>query len=95
LLDFFDLTLSTPLFTFLDSSQWTVVVVARPLSQKKGTIKNRIIFSVLLWAALSINVYAQFGEKDSIYRRHFIGSTLFIIATPVLTPSPEYFLMHP
>jgi hypothetical protein len=57
-------------------------------------MKNRIIFSVLLWTALSANVYAQSGDKDSTFRRHFIGSTLFILATPILTPSPEYFQLN-
>ncbi|MEQ9374993.1 MAG: hypothetical protein RIG68_07450 [Imperialibacter sp.] len=57
-------------------------------------MKNRIIFSVLLWATFSVNADAQSGDKDSTYRRHFIGSTLFVLATPILTPSPEYFQLN-
>lgn len=34
------------------------------------------------------------GQSDTLDRRHFIGSTMFIIMTPLLDPSPEYYQLN-
>jgi hypothetical protein len=33
-------------------------------------------------------------SKDHIEKKHFIGSTLFVLATPIVSPSPEYFQLN-
>lgn len=37
---------------------------------------------------------AQSAQRDSLPRRHFIGSTAFILLTPILDPSPKYFQLN-
>lgn len=37
---------------------------------------------------------AQTMHRDSIERKHFIGSTLFVLLTPVVEPSPQYYQLN-
>jgi len=49
-----------------------------------------LLAAVLLFS----NCFSQSSNNDFENKRHFIGSTLFIIFTPVLKPSPEYFQLN-
>ncbi len=57
-------------------------------------MKTKITFSLALWCIVCANMHAQSDSKDSIDKKHFIGSTLFILVTPIASPSPEYFQLN-
>jgi hypothetical protein len=57
-------------------------------------MKNTLILLITLWSIVTTNVYAQSVSKDHIEKKHFIGSTLFVLATPIVSPSPEYFQLN-
>jgi hypothetical protein len=55
---------------------------------KKQIRKALIIFSVSFFS-INLPLLAQMGKPDSAYRRHFIGSSLFVVAN--LLPDPPSF----
>ncbi len=57
-------------------------------------MKNKFIFSLALWSILITSANAQSVNKDSIDKKHFIGSTLFVLATPIVSPSPAYYQLN-
>ena len=57
-------------------------------------MKNLFLFSIALSMLVMSTVYSQSDTDEGLDKRHFIGSTLFIIATPLLSPSPEYFQLN-
>lgn len=48
---------------------------------------------VILTIILVGNISAQ-SRNETIEHKHFIGSTLFVLATPLLTPSPKYYQIN-
>ena len=57
-------------------------------------MKNPSIVLLVLWLAAITQSYAQSGSKDNPEKRHFVGSTLFVLATPLVSPSPEYYQLN-
>lgn len=55
-------------------------------------------FKNLFFAAITLfffsNSFSQTSTDDVAPKKHFIGSTLFVLATPILDPSPEYFQLN-
>ncbi len=59
-------------------------------------MKSKSIFLTAIALFTLNNLFSQgiSTNSDTIERKHFIGSTAFIIATPLLSPSPEYFQLN-
>ena len=50
--------------------------------------KKILQFALILMMASTLQVKAQYSKQDSIYRKYFIGSTLFMIANVVADNNP-------
>jgi hypothetical protein len=50
--------------------------------------KKILRFALILMMASTLQVKAQYSKQDSIYRKYFIGSTLFMIANVVADNNP-------
>ena len=57
-------------------------------------MKSRLFVSAALLSIMITTTYAQSVKKEHPEYRHFIGSTLFILATPILSPSPLYYQLN-
>lgn len=57
-------------------------------------MKQYFVFSIALCILFFTRASAQNGEQEVFTPKHFIGSTLFVLATPILSPSPEYFQLN-
>ena len=55
-------------------------------------MKSKLFFLIALF--VFNNGFSQSVNQDSLGNRHFVGSTLFILFTPLLDPSPEYFQLN-
>ncbi len=59
------------------------------------TIAKAVLATALLaLATLCSPLQAQLVPNSEPFRRHFIGSTVFVALTPVLDPSPEYYQLN-
>lgn len=50
--------------------------------------------SLMVLVILALDVNAQEAKSDSLKYNKFIGSTLFVLFTPLLDPSPEYYQLN-
>jgi len=57
-------------------------------------MKVKLIAFLLTISCLMGNLQAQDKQAERKFRRHFIGSTAFIVMTPLLDPSPRYFQLN-
>ncbi|WP_367388083.1 hypothetical protein [Lewinella sp. LCG006] len=57
-------------------------------------MKKQFLFSIALCSLLFTRASTQAVGEDAFLPKHFIGSTLFVLATPILSPSPEYFQLN-
>ena len=55
---------------------------------------TKIIQIITILFATTVTVFGQSTTQDDDYKKHFIGSTLFVIATPISSPSPEYLQLN-
>lgn len=55
-------------------------------------MKTKLLFLISLF--LISKGFSQSANQDSLTKRHFLGSTFFILMTPLLNPSPEYFQVN-
>ena len=57
-------------------------------------MKIKLLLFVSLFALFSIALNAQDRVIDPPERKHFIGSNMFMIMTPLLDPSPKYYQLN-
>ena len=50
--------------------------------------KKILWFAFILMMASTLQVKAQYAQQDSTYKKHFIGSTLFMLANFVVDNNP-------
>lgn len=55
---------------------------------------TRIALLIIILSASISSVSCQEKTENTNERKHFIGSSLFVLATPLLSPSPEYFQLN-
>jgi hypothetical protein len=61
---------------------------------KFNTMKTRLIIICGLLLLCSLPSQAQEEDKYGFEKGHFIGSTMFMLFTPLLDPSPEYYQLN-
>ena len=54
--------------------------------------KKSLLFALTLMMASTVQVKAQYAEQDSTYKKHFIGSTLFVLANFIPDNNPPDFV---
>ncbi len=54
--------------------------------------KKILLFALTLMMASTVQVKAQYAEQDSTYKKHFIGSTLFVLANFIPDNNPPDFV---
>lgn len=64
------------------------------IAPKNKDMPSRIFFPLLLLVLSTANAGAQSTQRDSLPFRHFIGSTAFVLLTPILDPSPRYYQLN-
>lgn len=57
-------------------------------------MRQHFVFLFALCILVFTRASAQTVSEEAFTPRYFIGSTLFIIATPILSPSPEYYQLN-
>ena len=60
----------------------------------KKNMKNIVILSIIVGTFPFMTSKAQSVGEEVPEKRCFVGSTLFVLATPTLTPSPEYYQLN-
>jgi hypothetical protein len=57
-------------------------------------MRQHFSFLIALCFLVLTTASAQTADEKTPTPRHFIGSTLFVLATPILSPSPEYYQLN-
>ncbi len=57
-------------------------------------MKLKAYFLLGITMILFSNGFSQSVKRDKQRKKHFIGSTVFVLATPLLSPSPEYYQLN-
>jgi hypothetical protein len=57
-------------------------------------MRQHFIFSIALCFLILTAASAQTADEEAFTPRYFIGSTFFVLATPLLSPSPEYYQLN-
>jgi len=57
-------------------------------------MKIRIIILAVLLSFTYGKLSSQTVDQKPVERKHFIGSTLFMVLTPILDPSPKYYQLN-
>ncbi len=58
-------------------------------------MRSIIIVSIFLFCSMSFNsLMSQSCALDTVQYKHHVGSTMFILMTPLLDPSPKYFQLN-
>jgi len=55
---------------------------------------TRIFLLIIILSASISSAFCQEKKEKTNGKKHFIGSTLFVLATPILSPSPEYLQLN-
>lgn len=57
-------------------------------------MRNTLILLFTLGSCVNSLSYSQLAENDTLFKRHYIGSSLFVLATPTLNPSPRFYQLY-
>ena len=56
--------------------------------------KGKIMLAFVLFSAFSQNLQAQYAKTDTLYRRWFVGSTLFLLGNLAPTNPPNFIQLN-
>ena len=57
-------------------------------------MKTKLILFLSFVTTTYTATYSQSTENDSLFKRHYIGSSLFVLATPTVKPSPKFYQLN-
>ena len=66
----------------------SIAVTIPPTPIEKDMRTKVLLFALTLMMASPLDVGAQYAERDSTYKRYFVGSTLFMLANLVADNNP-------
>ncbi|MBU2912833.1 MULTISPECIES: hypothetical protein [Reichenbachiella] len=57
-------------------------------------MKSKECFLSVIMLFIFSNIFSQAVERETVPARHFVGSTMFVLASPILSPSPKYYQLN-